>query len=64
MPYQIIRFYEDYAMPSEVIKTVQSWDEVQHHCASSKSSSATATDPEGVTRTQQVGHWFDGWREI
>lgn len=59
--YKIIRFFEDWDLPRQVIATGLTREEAQAHCNDPETSSRTCTSAEGRQRTEDCGAWFDGW---
>ena len=61
--YEIVRFYFNRPGQSDVIATGLTLEEAKAHTNDPQTSSSTATDPEAVARTAEMGPWFDGYRE-
>lgn len=61
--YKVVRMYEDDGIENEVIKRGLTLDEAQAHCKDPETSSSTAQDLEGQTRTAMAGRWFDAYVE-
>lgn len=56
--YKIVRkFFRNH--PDEVIAEGLSLAEAREHCSAPETSSSTATGPEAMERTRQMGPWFD-----
>lgn len=60
--YRITRFYQQ-GHPKEIIEEGLTLEEAQAHCEDPETSSRTATEAEGVERTERMGEWFDGYTE-
>lgn len=59
--YKIVRKYEHEDLENEVIKRGLTLEEAQAHCSDPETSSRTAVELEGRTRTATVGTWFDAY---
>jgi hypothetical protein len=58
--YKIVRFYQDDAVPREVIAQGLTLEQATAHCNDPETNSKTATGEHAVARTQRYGAWFDG----
>lgn len=56
--YTIKRSYQE-GRPAAVIKTGQTYAQVQAHCSDPQTDSRTATTPEAIAHTAKYGPWFD-----
>lgn len=61
--YMIVRLYQDPDRDSEVLERGLTRAAAQAHCKDPETSSSTASSPEGLTRTEKYGPWFDGFEE-
>ena len=61
--YKVVRFYRDDQGRREILETGLSLEDAQTICRSPETSSRTATDAEGVARTNALGPWFCGYEE-
>lgn len=59
--YRIIRFYKG-NITTDIVADGLTLEEAQEWCTSEESSSATATSPEALARTEALGDWFDGYQ--
>jgi hypothetical protein len=55
----IYRFYARH--DREFVKTVDTLEEAQEHCADAETSSTTCTGSEEQERTRAMGPWFEGY---
>lgn len=61
MLYQVVRFYENFDIPNNVLKTGLTLEEAQEHCDDPETSSATAIRAAAMEHTKYYGNWFDGY---
>lgn len=59
--YRITRFYFNDDYVTEIVDKGLSLEQAQAHCNDPQSDSSSATDAEGVARTEERGPWFDGY---
>ena len=59
--YKIVRFFADSDRPMSILDDGLTLDEAQDHCSDEESSSRTATNPDAVAYTEEMGAWFDGY---
>lgn len=63
MTYKVIRFYQEAGVRRRVITRGLTLEKAQAHCSDPETSSRTATGSAAVTRTRNLGAWFDGYAE-
>lgn len=66
--YKIVRFYtrtlrHSYSSTDLPGLTGLTLEEAQAYCRDPETSSRTCTTEEGKARTDELGHWFDGYTE-
>ena len=59
--YAVLRFYAN-PHPAEPLATGLTLAEAQEWCRDPESSSQTATTAAGLTRTAELGDWFEGYQ--
>jgi hypothetical protein len=59
--YKIVRFFERYDAPQQLIARGLTLAEAQAHCRSPETSSTTARSAEALARTRRHGPWFDSF---
>lgn len=62
--YTVVRFYFDARIRQRVIRRGLTLAEAQAHCNDPETSSSTATGKVARARTNALGPWFDGYREM
>jgi len=60
--YRIVRRWAEGRAP-KILDTDLTLDQVREHCRDPESSSTTASQPSGLTRTARDGAWFDTYEE-